>query len=139
MTRGSRRTSSGVPSAIFSPWSRTVTRSLMPMTTFMSCSMSRTVRPSSRPQPVDERHHLGRLARVHPGRRLVEQEELGLAAEGARDLEPALVAVRQVLCEVAAAARQADQREELARPRTRDSRSSRRLRGVDSRASSRSP
>ena len=45
MTRGSARTSAGEPSAIFSPWSRTVTRSLMPMTTFMSCSISRIVRP----------------------------------------------------------------------------------------------
>ena len=47
MTFGSRRTSSGVPSAICSPWSSTVMRSLMPMTTRMSCSMSRMVSPSS--------------------------------------------------------------------------------------------
>jgi len=55
MTFGLRRTSSGVPSAIFSPWSRTVTRSLIPMTTRMSCSMRRIVRPSS------ERSRLMRL------------------------------------------------------------------------------
>ena len=44
---GFARTSAGVPSAMTSPWSSTVTRSLMPMTTRMSCSMSSTVRPSS--------------------------------------------------------------------------------------------
>ena len=41
MTRGSARTTSGRPSAIFSPWSSTVIHSDTPMTTFMSCSMSR--------------------------------------------------------------------------------------------------
>src|SRR3990170_4320945 len=47
ITFGSRRTSSGVPSEIRSPWSRTRTWSLMPMTTRMSCSMRRIVRPRS--------------------------------------------------------------------------------------------
>ena len=36
----------GVPSAILSPWSSTATRSEMPITTFMSCSISRIVRSS---------------------------------------------------------------------------------------------
>src|SRR4026209_703752 len=43
MTRGSRCTSSVAPLAILVPWSSTVTRCEMPMTTFMSCSMSRIV------------------------------------------------------------------------------------------------
>ena len=47
MTRSLERTSSGRPSAIFSPWSSTVMRSETPMTTFMSCSMSRMVSPRS--------------------------------------------------------------------------------------------
>src|SRR4051812_38243343 len=47
ITRGFARTSAGAPSAIRSPWSRTVIQSLIPMTTRMSCSMSSTVRPIS--------------------------------------------------------------------------------------------
>src|SRR5439155_23229597 len=47
MTRWSLRTCSGVPSAIFSPWSRTTMRRDTPMTTFMSCSMRKTVTPLS--------------------------------------------------------------------------------------------
>ena len=89
------------------------------------------------PQLVDERHHLGRLARVHPGGRLVEQQELGLAAERAGDLEPTLVAVRQVLGQVVAAAASGRPARAAPRPATRASRSSRRLRGVESSASSR--
>src|SRR5262245_26301984 len=45
---------------------------------------------------LDQRFELERLLRVHAGRRLVEQEQLGRAGEGARDLEPALLAVRQL-------------------------------------------
>ena len=52
------------------------------------------------PQPVDERHHLLRLAWVHAGRGLVEQQQRGLAAERARHLQASLVAVRQVLRQV---------------------------------------
>src|SRR5438132_10128221 len=47
MTRGSRCTSCGVPSAIFSPYSSTVTRSEQFMTTRMSCSIRSTVKPCS--------------------------------------------------------------------------------------------
>src|ERR1700704_5225330 len=43
MTSGSRWTASGTPSAIFVPWSSTVTRSEIPITTFMSCSIRRIV------------------------------------------------------------------------------------------------
>ncbi len=39
---------------------------------------------------------VGGLARVQPGRRLVEAKQLGLGAHGARDLEPALLAIGQV-------------------------------------------
>ena len=43
-------------------------------------------------QPVE----LVRLARIEPGRRLVEAQELGIRAHGAGDLEPALGAIGQV-------------------------------------------
>src|SRR5215510_12721732 len=48
MTRGSRRISSGAPSAILSPWSITTSLSQSPITKAMSCSMMRKVRPSPR-------------------------------------------------------------------------------------------
>src|SRR6266851_3953773 len=48
MTSGCWRISRGAPSAIFWPWSRTTMRSQMPITTFMSCSTSRTVTPLRR-------------------------------------------------------------------------------------------
>ena len=135
MTFGSRRTSSGVPSAIFSPWSRTVTRSLMPMTTRMSCSISRTVRPRSRRSLPIRLVSCGRLARVHAGGRLVEQEQRRVRAERAGDLEPALVAVRQVLGELVVAALEADEREAARGPGRGTTASSRRSRGVENSAS----
>src|SRR6266576_1278305 len=48
ITRTSLRTSSGGPSAIFSPWSRTTIRSEIPITTFISCSIRKTVMPRAR-------------------------------------------------------------------------------------------
>src|SRR5207245_5201430 len=48
MTRGSARTSAGVPSAILTPWSSTAIRSEIPMTTFMWCSINSTVTPEAR-------------------------------------------------------------------------------------------
>src|SRR5262249_59728425 len=49
MTRGSVATASNEPSAIFTPWSSATTRSEMPSTTCMSCSITRMVYlPSSR-------------------------------------------------------------------------------------------
>ena len=42
-TRGSVATCSNVPSAIFTPWSSATTRSEIPSTTCMSCSMTRIV------------------------------------------------------------------------------------------------
>ena len=138
MTFGLRRTSSGVPSAIFSPWSRTVTRSLIPMTTFMSCSMRRTVSPSSVRSLLIRAIMSGVSRGFMPAVGSSSSRSFGLAAERAGDLEPALVAVRQVLGELAAAAAQADEREQLLGP-ARGPASSRRLRGVESIASSRWP
>ena len=45
---------------------------------------------------VDEADELDRLLRVHPGGRLVEQQKLRLGGERPRNLETALVAVREV-------------------------------------------
>ena len=55
------------------------------------------------------------LLRVHAGRRLVEQQQLRVGRERARDLEPALVAVREVPGAVLVAARQPAVDEQLAR------------------------
>src|SRR5205085_174319 len=52
ITRASVRTCSGVPEAIISPWSSTTMRLLMPITTFMSCSIRNTVTPDSRILPT---------------------------------------------------------------------------------------
>ena len=48
------------------------------------------------PHPADEVDERGGLLRVHPGGRLVEEEQLRLRRESARDLEPPLVAVGSV-------------------------------------------
>ena len=77
---GPLRISAGVPSAIFSPRSSTVMRSETPMTTLMSCSMSSTVSPRSSRTLLHERREAAALLRVHAGRRLVEQQQLRLAA-----------------------------------------------------------
>ena len=53
------------------------------------------------------------LRGVHAGRRLVEGEELRLGGERARDLEPALVAVREVARERVGALRDTDVVEQL--------------------------
>src|SRR5207247_452401 len=57
------------------------------------------------------------LARVHACRRLVEQEESRLGRERAGDLQPSLVAVRQVPGELVLLAAQADELQQLARTR----------------------
>ena len=93
MTCGFVRTSCGSPSAIFSPWSSTVMCSETPMTTFMSCSMSRIVRPRSSRSLLHELGELVGLLRVHARRRLVEQQQLAVGRQRARDLDAALVAV----------------------------------------------
>ena len=116
MTRGSARTSSGVPSAIFSPWSSTVTRSLTPITTRMSCSISRIVIPSSRADLADQVGHLARSRRGScPAVGSSSSSSSGVAGERAGDLEPPLVAVRQVPGRVVVAALEADVAQPLAR------------------------
>ena len=68
----------------------------IPITTLMSCSISRTpicwVVADVEQQLVE----LGGFARVEAGRRLVEAEQHRLGAHGARDLQPALRAIGQV-------------------------------------------
>ena len=83
----------GSPSAIFSPWSSTVMRSETPITTFMSCSMRRIVRPRSSRSLRMKSVRLGRLLRVHARRGLVEQQQARVGGERPRDLDAALVAV----------------------------------------------
>ena len=65
--------------------------------------------------PEDEVDELGRLLRIHPGRRLVEEEELRLRRERPSDLEAALVAVREVARVLVLMASEVTVREELAR------------------------
>ena len=61
----------------------------------------------------DEGGELRRLLRVHPRRRLVEEQELRLGGERAGDLEPALVTVGQRAGAVVVAPRQAAVAEQL--------------------------
>ena len=67
-----------------------------PCTTFMSCSISSTVRPRSSRILRTNAVNAARLLRVHAGGRLVEQQQLRLGRERPGDLEPALVAVGEV-------------------------------------------
>ena len=135
---GSRAPRAGVPSAIFSPWSSTVTRSEMPMTTLMSCSISRMVSPrSSRRRPHEPRQRAG-LLRVHPGGRLVEQQQLGLGRQRARDLQPALIAVGAGCAPTPRPCRSGRRSEQLARPLARPRVSSRRTAACAARRRARS-
>src|SRR5215213_3155103 len=70
-------------------------------------------------QAVDEVGHLRRFLRIHSGSWLVEEEQLGLAGEGPRDLEPALITVGEILCGHRTLAAQANILEELPGPGTR--------------------
>ena len=56
---------------------------------------------------LDERRELGGLLRVHARGRLVEEEELRVRRERARDLEPPLIAVRERAGALLVPARQA--------------------------------
>ncbi len=85
----------GVPSAIFAPYSSTVMRSRDAHHDLMSCSIRSTVRPFSSRTRRTKAREVRALLRVHPGRRLVEEQQLRLRRERPRDLEPALVAVRE--------------------------------------------
>ena len=60
--------------------------------------------PEVAADPADQVGHLARLDGVHPGRRLVEQEQPGVAGERAGDLEPSLIAVREVASRLLVAA-----------------------------------
>ena len=130
MTRGFVRTSAGLPSAIFSPWSSTVTRSETPITTFMSCSISRIVSfSSSRSWRMNSVSRCG-LLRVHAGGRLVEQQQLRVGRQRPRDLHPPLVAVGQLRGELVEDGLGAGRRRRAARgPARASARSSRRTRG----------
>ena len=57
---------------------------------------------------AQERVEIGRFARVEAGGRLVEAEQNRIGAHGARDLEAALVAVRQVARRLVGAVGEAD-------------------------------
>ena len=65
-----------------------------------------------------------RLLGVHARRRLVEEQELRVGRERPRDLEPALVAVREVAAQLVALALQAHEGEQLLGPRSSASSSS---------------
>src|SRR5581483_3599130 len=60
-------------------------------------------------QLVDELRQLARFNGVHAGRWFVQQEQLGLGGQGARDLQPALVAVRQIAGQLVGFSVQTDQ------------------------------
>ncbi len=62
--------------------------------------MSRTVSPSSVAEPGDEVGEGRGLLRVHPRRRLVQEDQLRLGRKGARDLEAALVPVGEIAGEL---------------------------------------
>src|SRR5574338_372298 len=66
---------------------------------------------AARADPADEPHQLVGLLLVHPPGRLVEDEELRVGRQRPGDLQPALVAVRQVPGLLHGPARQADELE----------------------------
>ena len=63
------------------------------MTTPMSCSISTTVTPGQLVDVEDVAGHVLLLLGVHAGHRLVEQEDAGLQAERAAELDALLEAV----------------------------------------------
>ena len=79
---------------------------------------------------VDERDEVVGLLRVHAGRRLVEQQQLRAQGQRAGHLEPALVAVREVLRELVGSRRRTPQNSISSRAVSRASCSSRRWPGV---------
>ena len=137
MTLGSRRTSSGVPSAIFSPWSRTRHPVADAHDHLHVVLDEQDGQAELGPQPGDELHHRRRLGRVHAGGRLVEeQQDFGSAGEGPRDLQASLVAVGQVLGELVLRAAQAHEGQQLAGPARRPPPPRRRWRASREHASS---
>ena len=71
-------------------------RSQMPITTRMSCSISRIVTSKRVRMSSIRCINCVALLRIEPGRGLIEQQQPRLARERARDLEPALLAVGQL-------------------------------------------
>ena len=66
------------------------------MTTLMSCSMREQTSHRSDANGAQQRVEFGALARVEASCGLIETEQHGIGAHGARDLEAALVAIGQV-------------------------------------------
>ena len=87
MTRSFRWIASGGPSAITWPSSMTMTRSLIDMTTSMSCSMTRTVTPRSARSSRIWSRSCSRQDGRHAGHRLVEQDHPRLDHQRPRQLE----------------------------------------------------
>ena len=69
------------------PSSMTMTRSLIDMTTSMSCSMTQTVTPRSAREHADVLEELLRQHRRHAGHRLVEQDHARLDHQRPAELE----------------------------------------------------
>ncbi len=93
--RACSASSSALPSAILAPWSSTITRFENARTTLRLCSMMRNVRPARCRRPHQLDHVPPTSARVEPGHHLVEQDDLRLERERARDLQPAPLRQRQ--------------------------------------------
>jgi hypothetical protein len=84
-----------VPSAIFSPWSMTVTVA-DPHDDAHVVLDQEDGQVQLGLDPAEEGHHGGRLGRVHSGSRLVEQQQLRFGRQRPGDLEAPLVAVGEV-------------------------------------------
>ena len=78
--------------------------------------MSRTVRPEVGAELAHEVGQLAGLLGIHPGGRLVEQEELGFGRQRPGDLEAPLIAVRQVPGQLLGPLLEADQVQQLHGP-----------------------
>ena len=98
-----------VPSAILTPWSSTLTRSEMPITTRIECSISRMVTPRSSRTRRTKSIMSRAFARIHAGHRLVEQQQPRPGGERPADLQPALLAIGEIARHHVAAAAQADE------------------------------
>src|SRR5262245_65215217 len=64
---------------------------------------------------ANEAHELNRLGRVHACGGLVEEQEARLRGECARDFEPALVAIGEVLGEFVVPAAEPDELQQISR------------------------
>src|SRR5437763_3322266 len=101
------------------PKLRTTIRSQMPITSSMWCSMSRMVMSNlSRTSWIVAMR--SSVSVVESRRRLVEEQQLGPRRERARDLQPPLVAVRQVLGVVVRAGVEVKEAQQVERVALRD-------------------